>query len=42
MYNASQKDRYSRYTRIRRSHALMRAGLIGALLVPALLYFTAG
>ncbi|MFL6715653.1 MAG: hypothetical protein ACJ8G3_04745 [Burkholderiaceae bacterium] len=42
MYNASQKDRYSRYARIRRSHALMRAGLIGALLMPALLYFTAG
>ncbi|MFL6720057.1 MAG: hypothetical protein ACJ8G3_27225 [Burkholderiaceae bacterium] len=42
MYNASQKDRYSRYTQIRRSHVLMRAGLIGALLMPALLYFTAG
>jgi hypothetical protein len=42
VYNASQKDRYYRYTRIRRSHVLMRAGLVGALLVPALLYFTAG
>jgi hypothetical protein len=42
VYNASQKDRHSRYIRIKRSQVLMRAGLIGALLVPALLCFTAG
>ena len=41
MYNASQKDRYSRFTELKRSHARMKAGMIGALLVPALVYLTA-
>lgn len=42
VYNASRKDRYSRFTELKRSHARLKAGMVGILLVPALVYFTAG
>lgn len=42
MYDATHKDRHSRYTRLKRSHALLKAGVLGALLAPALVYLTSG
>jgi hypothetical protein len=38
VYNASKKDRYSRFTKVSRSHAKLRGGLVGALLLPVVFY----
>ncbi len=38
VYNASKKDRHFRFTKVTRSHAKLRGGLVGALLFPVVLY----
>jgi hypothetical protein len=38
VYNASKKDRHSRFTKVTRSHAKLRGGLVGVLLFPVVLY----
>jgi hypothetical protein len=38
VYNASQKDRHSRFAGLTRSHTKLRGGLIAALLLPVVLY----
>ena len=38
VYNASKKDRHSRFTKVTRSHAKLRGGLVGALLLPVVFY----
>jgi hypothetical protein len=38
VYNASKKDRHSRFAKVTRSHAKLRGGLVGVLLFPVVLY----
>jgi hypothetical protein len=38
VYNASKKDRQSRFTKATRSHAKLKGGLVGALLLPVVFY----
>ena len=41
VYYASKKDRHSRFAKVTRSHAKLRGGLVGALLLPVVFYLAA-